>query len=190
MKYVLRNVMAMVCVGGLISAVGCMAQPGSEGGASQSAGDRGAPIGEAQEATHVKGGTGGSCSHTTCNIGGPLSESCSSCASLVCNDDGFGFGDEFCCTVAWDDQCVFEALGFCRFPTDSTPGCTSCPSSRRGLCVPSATAFDFGCNSCTQTVCGQPGFARCCTGRWDSSCAVEANRVCGLGCALTTPSPR
>lgn len=44
-------------------------------------------------------GSGGMCSHSPCDLGGPLSPSCDTCVEAVCNLDFY------CCLVEWDVSC-------------------------------------------------------------------------------------
>jgi hypothetical protein len=46
---------------------------------------------------------GTACAHDECVEGGPLVDSCSSCATTVCN------ADPWCCNNEWDDLCVAAA---------------------------------------------------------------------------------
>jgi hypothetical protein len=45
----------------------------------------------------------GGCAHDECSTGGPLSKTCSACATAVCN------ADSFCCSTNWDSLCVDAA---------------------------------------------------------------------------------
>jgi hypothetical protein len=47
------------------------------------------------------------CSHTACDKGPALAESCSPCAAAVCAQD------PFCCATKWDNLCVSEANQLC-----------------------------------------------------------------------------
>lgn len=61
-------------------------------------------VSEAQQATECSGAcSGGGCAHSECSTGGPLTNSCSSCATAVCA------ADSYCCTTDWDSLCVNEA---------------------------------------------------------------------------------
>jgi hypothetical protein len=175
MMHVIRSVVAIVCFGGLVSGVGCMAQRAPEGGAGESA----APNGAAEEASHGSTGTGTStaCAHTTCNFGVALSSSCSPCATLTC------LQDPYCCDArrgAWDMLCVQEAQGDCGSLPRPPLDCNSCPSPSRTLCATGA-AFDYGCPGfCIQPVCNtRPS---CCSGTWDATCVELAEDICGIEC--------
>lgn len=56
------------------------------------------------------GGMGGSCPHSPCVPGGPLSPSCAPCVMDICTID------PVCCMSAWDLTCYTKALDMC-------PGC-------------------------------------------------------------------
>lgn len=58
------------------------------------------------------GTTGPGCSHDHCSSGDALDASCDACTAQVCDNDGY------CCTTAWDSQCVAEVATYCA---------TSCP---------------------------------------------------------------
>lgn len=52
---------------------------------------------------------GGACKHDVCTPGKKLDPTCADpCASAVCEYDGY------CCSNAWDDQCVDEVQLYCR----------------------------------------------------------------------------
>jgi hypothetical protein len=50
------------------------------------------------------------CPHDECTIGGPLDARCSRCAATVCE------GNEFCCTLGWDETCVALTTLVCLVP--------------------------------------------------------------------------
>ena len=50
---------------------------------------------------------GGTCGHDICSMGSALDPSCDACANLICTYDSF------CCTQAWDDQCLGEVGCWC-----------------------------------------------------------------------------
>jgi len=47
------------------------------------------------------------CAHPLCTASGPLTASCDPCADEVC------YYDSYCCSTAWDGQCVNEAKSWC-----------------------------------------------------------------------------
>jgi hypothetical protein len=47
------------------------------------------------------------CEHDECTTGVALDPTCSTCADAVC------VVDAYCCTTAWDDQCVSEVAEYC-----------------------------------------------------------------------------
>lgn len=53
------------------------------------------------------GSTGGTCSHDVCNSGSKLTATCDPCAQAVCAQDSY------CCSTAWDAQCVGEVASIC-----------------------------------------------------------------------------
>jgi len=57
----------------------------------------------------------GSCTHSLCATGGPLTEGCDGdeeCTILLCDtESSFGF-DPSCCTTAWTSECVSEVESF------------------------------------------------------------------------------
>jgi hypothetical protein len=52
-------------------------------------------------------GGGSYCAHSECSTGAALSESCSSCASAVCD------ADPYCCSTAWDWTCIDTVNSYC-----------------------------------------------------------------------------
>lgn len=50
---------------------------------------------------------GGACQHSECITGSPLTNTCSPCATTVCN------ADPYCCNIFWDSICVSEAKQIC-----------------------------------------------------------------------------
>ena len=67
---------------------------------------------EAKAETACASACGTGCAHSECATGGPLTKTCSTCATNVCN------ADNYCCTNSWDSICVGKAK--------TTTGCT-CP---------------------------------------------------------------
>lgn len=53
------------------------------------------------------GGAGGECAHPVCAAGGPLTASCTPCATDLCAQD------PYCCSAAWDATCVGEVASIC-----------------------------------------------------------------------------
>lgn len=127
-----------------------------------------------------------SCPHELCTMGDPLPPSCSSCAASVCAFDSF------CCTSAWDAQCVQEARSTCGL-TCATCGNGSCedgetpascpqdcrPPCAHEVCEP-GVALDAVCDTCASNVCALDPF--CCSVFWDRVCVEESETVCGQTC--------
>lgn len=117
----------------------------------------------------------------------PMSTSCSPCAATVC-----GF-DPYCCNTSWDLTCAQEAQQFCGICGGFDGGGLDAggwdgggfdggPGSCGDECTPSPYPYDFGCSTCTQTVCSQDPY--CCTTSWDPTCVSEAAMLCsGLVCS-------
>jgi hypothetical protein len=123
----------------------------------------------AQYCNKCEGGGSGNCAHDVCEEGGTLSASCSACAGAVCD------ADPYCCTNAWDDQCVDQAEYYCN---------TSCGGGSSGTCshdeCTSGGTLTQGCSPCVDTVCGSDPY--CCNTTWDSQCIQQAEQWCGLDC--------
>ncbi|HWL92190.1 MAG TPA: thrombospondin type 3 repeat-containing protein [Phycisphaerae bacterium] len=86
------------------------------------------------------------------------------CQTLVCDFDSF------CCTTAWDGQCVDEAAQLC----------TSCGGGGpQSCCEPHISP---GCEDgdCQAAVCAADSF--CCEEEWDQLCVEQAQELCSLDC--------
>lgn len=110
------------------------------------------------------------CAHSLCANAGALANGCSSCVSSICALDAF------CCTTAWDAQCIAEVVEYC-----SDWSCTSCAHSP---CL-TGNALASGCDNtglgtCVADICAQDSF--CCTFGWDAQCVGEVASICGLTC--------
>ncbi len=73
---------------------------------------------EGQIAAHGGSGSGGAatpatCTHALCSTGGVLEGGCDPCVSTICAQDSY------CCTTAWDAQCVSEVASMCKQSTCS-----------------------------------------------------------------------
>jgi hypothetical protein len=110
--------------------------------------------------------TGGACSHDECQQGGPLEAACSTCATDVCDLDGF------CCSTDWDQQCVSEAEMLC-------PACAGGGGCAHDECVVGGP-LDAACSACAGSVCGADAF--CCDTSWDATCVDTANATGSCGC--------
>jgi len=123
-------------------------------------------------------GSPGGCGHSECVTGGKLTSSCSTCASTVCKTDSY------CCTTAWDGQCVSEAKQLCGNACGTTPTPTPTPPPSSGNCAHSVctagTALTKSCSTCATGVCNADSY--CCNNKWDSICVSEAKQLCGNSC--------
>ncbi len=122
------------------------------------------------------GGTSGSssCSHAICSAGSRLRSSCDPCAATICRQDSF------CCSTAWDGQCVSEVASLCGSSCGGASGssgsgdsCAHSECAAGGTLVPS-------CSSCATQICQQDSY--CCQTAWDSVCVSEVGSICGDSC--------
>jgi hypothetical protein len=119
------------------------------------------------------GGNPGGCAHTECATGAALSKSCSTCVTTVCN------GDSYCCTTAWDSQCVNEAKQWCSNTCGTTPPPPNPGNCAHSVCT-AGTALVKTCSTCVTMVCNSDTY--CCNTAWDSLCVSEAKSWCGVTC--------
>lgn len=92
-------------------------------------------------------------------------------ASCVCSTD------PYCCTTAWDAQCVDEV---------ETYGCGDCGGNTKGdgdCCEPQVGA---GCGDSQVQACVCEADSYCCDTRWDGTCTTEVE---SFGCASCQPAP-
>ncbi len=120
------------------------------------------------------GGGGESCSHGTCETGGPLAGSCDECANAVCQVDSY------CCDTAWDGQCVSEVATFCGQTCGSSSGGGGSGGAVCHSECSEGDALDASCSSCASTVCAADSY--CCNNSWDNVCVNEAEQMCGISC--------
>lgn len=113
------------------------------------------------------------CTHSECELGGPLADGCSPCASDVCDDDAF------CCNTDWDGLCVEMAQELC--PDLCHPG-----GCGHDVCATGAPLED-GCSTCVSDVCDADEF--CCETEWDGLCVDIAEDECGVDCDGSEPPP-
>jgi len=85
--------------------------------------------------------------------------------------------DPACCATAWDQGCVTIARVTCC----GVPGCGD-PCA--GSCLVSHTTPFCNDASCCEAVCRFDTY--CCDSRWDISCVLSAQDVCGGGCGSLT----
>jgi hypothetical protein len=84
-----------------------------------------------------------SCNHGVCATGGPLAATCNGCASAVCQRD------PYCCTIAWDSQCVAESNADCAnvcattCPVPQAPAVVAYASWNRRLPAPAGSHLDI-----------------------------------------------
>ncbi|MHC4909594.1 MAG: hypothetical protein ACYTF9_07760, partial [Planctomycetota bacterium] len=115
-----------------------------------------------------------------------LCDGCMTCgasgAGNCCVDNGTPFCDDaacceavcavdpFCCDTEWDGTCAGEADGLCA-------GCFSACPGEGDCCVNNGTP---GCDDagCCKAVCAADAF--CCDNNWDSICAGDAAKICGI----------
>jgi hypothetical protein len=122
------------------------------------------------------GGGSGTCDHDTCSQGGPLDGSCDDCAGTVCQMDAY------CCTTAWDAQCISEAESYCGASCGGG-GSSGSSGSGGGACHDECTQggpLDASCSSCASDVCAADSY--CCSTAWDDVCVNEAAQLCGVQC--------
>lgn len=114
-----------------------------------------------------------SCVHDICDIGGNLNPVCDPCVDDIC------FGDAYCCTVEWDDDCIDQVETVC--------GDLTCAAFCKHSPCDVGIALDATCDSCAAQVCFQN--PSCCTDDgdpltddWDASCVTAVQTVCGYQC--------
>jgi hypothetical protein len=113
----------------------------------------------------------GSCSHSPCVTGGPLTTKCSVCTNAVC------LAKPECCEKAWDASCVAAMVG----TTGACAGVCAAPSSCAHSECEIGSTLPPTCSPCAKSVCEKDSF--CCNKDWDWICAGEAadNPFCGCG---------
>jgi Zn-dependent metalloprotease len=121
------------------------------------------------------GGGGGSCSHPICSTGTRLTSSCDPCATKICA------ADSYCCTTAWDNQCVGEVASICGQSTCSGGGGGGGGGSTCSHSICSTGGkLTSSCDPCAQNICAADGY--CCQYAWDSICVSEVASICGQSC--------
>ena len=105
-------------------------------------------------------GTGGSCLEVS---QGPACEDLKCCASVCGND-------VFCCTTAWDSECVLLANSLCA---------GLCGAAASGPCFAGNATPSCDNEACCLTVCESDAF--CCETQWDQTCAFLAGFLCEAG---------
>jgi secreted trypsin-like serine protease len=124
------------------------------------------------------GGSTTSCAHAICTAGTKLTSTCDSCATKVCASDSY------CCSTAWDAQCVGEVSSICGKTCSSSGGSTGGGSSGTGSCshaiCSTGTGLTSGCSSCVTTICSADSY--CCSTKWDAQCVSEVTQFCGQTC--------
>lgn len=107
------------------------------------------------------------CAHDRCYSGGPLNGACDNCVQLICNDPT----SAYCCTSAWDKNCVTKVTTSCG---------RSCPL--QGACTPWLPGeSDQKCASADLTVgiaCSSP------------SSAPPRLTICNVGTQTAPPGVR
>jgi hypothetical protein len=125
------------------------------------------------------GGSTGPC-HEICQAGGTMAATCDPCVAKLCA------ADAFCCSTAWDPQCVSEVPQYCGATCPVTGGTGSTSSTGTGgapcahaVCT-AGVALDAFCAPCATLVCTHDSY--CCTTKWDASCVAEVTTYCSPGC--------
>ena len=117
------------------------------------------------------GGGSGACDHEACSAGAALDGACDPCAAAVCAQDAY------CCSTAWDSQCVGEVDQFCANSCGSNGG-------GGGGCghdeCSTGDALYSACSDCATAVCGADPY--CCNSSWDDTCVSEVSDYCSPGC--------
>ncbi|HMN96128.1 MAG TPA: hypothetical protein PKC43_07435, partial [Phycisphaerales bacterium] len=122
----------------------------------------------------------GDADHDCATEGGPGCDD-GECCELVC-----AAYDPWCCTVAWDAQCVFWALKSCF-------DWLKCGDPAAGDCAVANGTPGCDDEACCVAVCSRT--PSCCTIEWDSDCVASAFPICGDTCppaehdCLTEGSP-
>jgi hypothetical protein len=131
-------------------------------------------------------GGGSTCAHALCSAGGALTAACDPCATQICQTD------PYCCSTAWDRQCVNEVSSVCNSTcssgsgggttgsTGSTgSGGTTAPACSHGVCLTGGPLLST-CGPCTNAVC--QAMPSCCTDGWDATCVSLSVSICGKHC--------
>ncbi len=116
------------------------------------------------------GGGGGSCAHPICSTGADLDGSCDACAAKICASD------DYCCTTAWDSQCVGEVASVCGQSCTGGGGGSTCSHAECNA----GAKLKTGCDSCVTDICSEDSY--CCTTKWDSQCVSEVGSICNESC--------
>jgi hypothetical protein len=98
----------------------------------------------------------GECTHDICQLGPPLKADCHSCVAEVCA------ADAYCCTTAWDNQCVAEVGSICGTP---------CAAPEHSVCEHGLPLDVYGSPE-ANLVCSVDPF--CCDVMWDEACVTGA----------------
>lgn len=80
--------------------------------------------------------------------------------------------DSYCCTTAWDGQCIGEVASF---------GCGNCASNAHSCCV----SGEAGCDNAAVRMCVCAQDPICCSVVWDDVCVIAVN---ALACGTCTGS--
>ncbi|HET6584797.1 MAG TPA: MopE-related protein [Nannocystaceae bacterium] len=110
------------------------------------------------------------CTHGLCVQGVSLVSGCSACATTICATDAF------CCTTAWDGQCVGEVASLCG--SNACSG--ACAHSFCDVGGALANGCDAAAANCVAQVCAADAF--CCNLGWDAQCVGEVATFCGILC--------
>jgi hypothetical protein len=113
----------------------------------------------------------GSCSHSPCEAGGPLTAQCSTCTNAVC------LQKPECCEKAWDQSCIDAMVGV----TGACAGVCASPSSCGHSECEQGVSLAPSCSKCAESVCKKDKY--CCESKWDFICAKEAKDNPYCSCA-------
>ena len=90
--------------------------------------------------------------------------------------------DSYCCSSAWDAQCVGEVASVCGQTCGGSGGGGSgggTDTCSHAVCSTGAK-LKSGCNSCVTALCGADSY--CCSTKWDAQCVSEVAQFCGQRC--------
>jgi secreted trypsin-like serine protease len=117
--------------------------------------------------------TTSSCAHAICSTGAKLTATCDSCASKICASDNY------CCTTAWDAQCVGEVASVCGQPCGASSDGGATSSCSHSQCS-TGSKLKSGCNACVTSICSADSY--CCANTWDAQCVAEVAQFCDTSC--------
>ena len=130
--------------------------------------------------------SGGSpCVHDLCQIGAPLTASCSPCAKAVCD------ADDFCCSNMWDDKCVASAEAKCSISCGSSSASSGAASSSAASSSSSATSSSSSATSSSSSAASSSsGGADPCLGVPPEGQCVSASQAANCVIASGNAQPK